>query len=254
MAQNLTNVKKRMSSIKTAEKITKTMKLISMSKVQRYLKEQHRVLRYAHELNKWEQQPVMSNEPATVICFGPDLGLVSLYSKTLLATLKQAGITQLIWLGNHGLERVLKEDVWEVINKPQSSERLNLPELLAMIPTQLKKANLFVAHAELISQLEIKFTIQPLNYELVFQEQKLYEPSFSVVNQAFKDQILLSRLYENWLNNKIIEHRLRQISMDKAQKSADDMLDQLTNVYNRIRQANITQEISEIIGGREMEL
>lgn len=252
MAQNLTNVKKRMASIKTAQKITKTMKLISMSKVQRYLREQQKVANFFNELNKWDKQVVTSTGESVVLCFGPDLGLVSIYNKSLLETLRQKDYSKLIWLGQHGLDRVFNQTDFEVLNQPHRSEKLLMDELLALIPEELHQANLYVAKAKLVTQNQLDFEIIPLNYELVFDEFQLYEPNFKEVNLNFKSLILINLLYESWLHNKLIEHRLRQIGMDKAEKSADEMLEQLTNVYNRIRQDNITQEISEIIGGREM--
>lgn len=252
MAQNLTNVKKRMSSIKTAQKITKTMKLISMSKVQRYLKDQQKVERFTAELSKWKKQVVSNNNEPVILCFGPDLGLISIYNKSLLETLEESGMKKLIWLGQHGLDRVFNQSNFEVLNSPKKSENLIIEELLSIIPKELHSSDLYVARANLVTLNQLEFEIVPLNYELVFDEFELYEPCFNDVNEHFKSLILVNLLYDSWLHNKLIEHRLRQISMDKAQKSADDMLEQLTTVYNRIRQDNITQEITEIIGGREM--
>ena len=45
------------------------------------------------------------------------------------------------------------------------------------------------------------------------------------------------------------EHSARMMAMKNASENADDLIKQLTLEYNRIRQAKITQEINEIVGG-----
>ncbi|MGB4472689.1 MAG: FoF1 ATP synthase subunit gamma, partial [Limnochordia bacterium] len=45
------------------------------------------------------------------------------------------------------------------------------------------------------------------------------------------------------------EQAARMVSMDAAQKNAEEMIEKLIHMYNRKRQAAITQELSEIIGG-----
>ena len=48
------------------------------------------------------------------------------------------------------------------------------------------------------------------------------------------------------------EEAARMVSMDTAEKNADDMIRKLTRMYNRRRQAAITQEINEIVGSATM--
>ena len=47
------------------------------------------------------------------------------------------------------------------------------------------------------------------------------------------------------------EHSARRIAMENATKNSEDLLEDLTREFNKQRQAKITQEISEIIGGSE---
>lgn len=58
-----------------------------------------------------------------------------------------------------------------------------------------------------------------------------------------------SLIFNLCLNSKAAEHSVRMETMNSATKSADDLIGSLKQKYNRLRQAEITQEISEIIGG-----
>ena len=53
------------------------------------------------------------------------------------------------------------------------------------------------------------------------------------------------------LESAAAEHAARMTAMDAATKNAGEMIDQLTLTYNRVRQATITKELIEIVGGAE---
>ena len=59
------------------------------------------------------------------------------------------------------------------------------------------------------------------------------------------------KLYQSLLENTASEHSARMTAMKNASDNAGDMIEKLTLEYNRVRQAIITQELSEIVGGSE---
>ena len=59
------------------------------------------------------------------------------------------------------------------------------------------------------------------------------------------------KLYQSLLENTASEHSARMTAMKSASDNAGDMIEKLTLEYNRVRQAIITQELSEIVGGSE---
>src|SRR5438105_4724873 len=59
------------------------------------------------------------------------------------------------------------------------------------------------------------------------------------------------RLFKCFLDAAVSEQIARRVTMKQATESADDMIKSLTRLYNRARQAQITKEIAEIIGGAE---
>ena len=62
-------------------------------------------------------------------------------------------------------------------------------------------------------------------------------------------QLLNIKIYQALLETTASEHSARMMAMKNASENADDLIKQLTLEYNRIRQAKITQEINEIVGG-----
>lgn len=76
-----------------------------------------------------------------------------------------------------------------------------------------------------------------------------YEPSASDVLEVLLPQYIEGLIYGALLDAKAAEHAARTTAMRNATDNADDMIGDLTLSYNRARQAAITQEISEIVGG-----
>jgi F-type H+-transporting ATPase subunit gamma len=58
-----------------------------------------------------------------------------------------------------------------------------------------------------------------------------------------------SQVYQTVLENLASEHAARMIAMKNATDNAGDLIDDLTLIFNKARQASITQEISEIVSG-----
>lgn len=80
----------------------------------------------------------------------------------------------------------------------------------------------------------------------------LYEPSVSEYLDHAIPMYLNAFIYGAVVESSACEQAARMISMDAASNNASDIIDDLTRSFNRIRQAAITQEISEIVGGANM--
>lgn len=80
-------------------------------------------------------------------------------------------------------------------------------------------------------------------------EKAVYEPSPKVVFEHLVPHYLKGILYGALVNSFSSEQNARMFAMDNATKSANDMITNLSKRYNRVRQAQITQEINEIVGG-----
>lgn len=77
----------------------------------------------------------------------------------------------------------------------------------------------------------------------------LYEPEAQVILDGLLDRYIESQVYQAVVENNACEQAARMIAMKSATDNAGDLIDDLSMAYNRARQAAITQEISEIVGG-----
>ena len=85
--------------------------------------------------------------------------------------------------------------------------------------------------------------------EMKYQWDYLYEPESKEVIDTSMTRYIESLIYQDVVENIACEMSARMIAMKSATDNAGDMIDKLKLVYNKARQASITQEISEIVSG-----
>ena len=79
----------------------------------------------------------------------------------------------------------------------------------------------------------------------------LFEPSEEAVLASLLPKYVVVQIFRALLDSSASEHGARMTAMESASRNASDMIDNLTLIYNRARQASITKELMEIIGGAE---
>ena len=77
----------------------------------------------------------------------------------------------------------------------------------------------------------------------------LYEPDASVLLEQLLVRYIESQVYQGVVENLACEQAARMVAMKAATDNAGDLIDNLQLVYNKARQASITQELSEIVAG-----
>jgi F-type H+-transporting ATPase subunit gamma len=82
------------------------------------------------------------------------------------------------------------------------------------------------------------------------QGEYLFEPSPQAIISAFLPRYLAVFMFLVLLNAKASEQSARMVSMNNATEAADNLIEDLTLEYNRLRQGNITKELLEIAGGQ----
>jgi ATP synthase F1 gamma subunit len=124
------------------------------------------------------------------------------------------------------VKRISKEDVLEIFKIRHHLEVLAATEAM-----------------DNITEEEIK------DIEIKIDEKVKYEPSASDVLDVLIPKYIKGIMYGVFVEAFTSEQNARMTAMDNATKNADEMLQKLNLYYNRARQAAITQEISEIVGG-----
>jgi F-type H+-transporting ATPase subunit gamma len=115
-----------------------------------------------------------------------------------------------------------------------------------------------LVYTSLVSALEQRVktvTLLPFSTEDI-KERKLakqveYEPSSEGVFNYLIPKYVEILIYRAIVESATCEHAARRMAMDSATDNAREMISDLTLNFNRARQAAITQEISEIVGGSE---
>jgi F-type H+-transporting ATPase subunit gamma len=106
-----------------------------------------------------------------------------------------------------------------------------------------------VSEIDLEKMLDETAVLAKEKNELRSLENYVFEPDVMTVLTDVLPKLVEIQLYEAVLESAASEHSARMVSMKNASSAAGDMIDALTLEYNKARQAAITREISEIVGG-----
>ena len=260
MASNTGAIKQRIASIESTQKITKAMKLVSLSKLQRYRKDMLEFEAYFKAVSEVSEKflpfdEVSSELPKLYLLFMPDLGLCSAYTQGMIRTIQGLIETNDIVMsfGTQGYDIMKKKGV-PIINDVCSSERISLTEIIKMLNGYLDEYRLIAIVPEYGSSIELEFNQYELHTKVkAARNEVIYDPSFELTSQMLVKQALNSLIRNSFLVSKVSEHTTRRIAMEKATDSAQEMIDDLQLKYNKARQEAITQEIAEIVSGMEVQ-
>lgn len=119
----------------------------------------------------------------------------------------------------------------------------------------------FGEFVSMAKQEPITRTILPLSHQDAAAEgeegavdsggEYIYEPDVEGLLAELLPRFIKVQIYRGLLDTSASEHAARMSAMDNATKACDDMIDSLTLVYNKTRQAAITKELMDIVGGAE---
>ena len=141
-------------------------------------------------------------------------------------------------------------------------ERPQIEDLIGSIKVMLdayreEKVDLvYVVYNDFINTMSQRPTLQQLlplpetdDEEIHDIWDYIYEPDAENLLDTVLTRYIEADVYQAVLENLASEHAARMIAMKNATDNAGDLIDELTLVFNKARQASITQEISEIVGG-----
>ena len=217
---------------------------------------------------------------AAVVVVSSDRGLCGAYnssifrrSEELFSLLREDGKTPVLYtVGRKALNYFTFRN-WEITESwtgfSEQPKYENAAEIAStLVETFMKGAGgededgegvdeLHVVHAEfksMMSQVAVAHRIAPMVVEYVEEPPEVrtlysFEPDATTLFESLLPRYLTTRVYEALLESAASELASRQRAMKSATDNADDLIKALTLMANRERQAQITQEISEIVGG-----
>ena len=116
-------------------------------------------------------------------------------------------------------------------------------------------AIIYTQFLSMVRQVPAVETLLPIGAEGVSEEasevEYIYEPKAQEILKQILPKSINVRLYSYFLENEVSEHASRMRAMDNATSNCKEMVKELTLVFNKLRQANITRELMDIVGGAE---
>jgi F-type H+-transporting ATPase subunit gamma len=286
MGAQLRVYRRRMRSVKATKKITKAMELISASRI---VKAQQRVNAsspYANELTQAVTAvatfskvdhplttPSTSPRRAAVLIIAADRGMAGAYSNAaikegdnVVAALTARGITPDVFLvGRKALNyykfrnRAIAGSWTGFSDNPQFAHAREVSAALitAFLAENDRADELHIIYTQfksMITQIPVTNQVLPLVTEEApagLLPQYEFEPDASEVLNALLPRYVEARVFNAMLQSAASEHAARRRAMKSATDNADELIKSLTRLANAARQAEITQEISEIVGGAD---
>lgn len=274
MASKL-EIKNRIRSVDSTKKITKAMQLVAASKLRKCkerMQENREYAKYLREsvdnimINLFDSNhPYLTHDetkkPLTII-FTSDMGLCGAYNANEYRLIESEldKESPIIVLGSRG-SAWLSRRGYQVIQTLTNVDEEGYEDIVQVA----EKALTMYSNQE-ISSIQILYTqyINPVTFEpqltkllpvenkgsgVVSTQTTIFEPSGEQILDYLIPMFLKSLLYSYWLETKTSEQGSRQNAMETATDNAQELRDGLELQYNQARQAAITQEITEIVGG-----
>ncbi len=282
---SLKDIKRRIKSVKNTQQITKAMKMVSAAKLKKAQDEIVAARPYAEKLlglitslaskTSPDSHPLLAATGGNrlgVILFTSDRGLCGGFNTQLLRTIERflrersGSEISLYLVGKRGAEYFKRRSITIVNSRPVGSGRPNYStavEVANSVIDAYLKGELDEVHI-IYSQFKTALTQIPVVQRLLpiaaptaeeakdeGQGEFLFEPTEGAVLASLLPKYVEVQAFRAFLETSASEHGARMTSMDSASKNASQMIGSLTLKYNRIRQAAITKELMEIIGGAE---
>jgi F-type H+-transporting ATPase subunit gamma len=282
---SLRDIRKRIKSVKNTQKITKAMKMVAAAKLRRAQDAadaaQHYADGYRHLMQSVAamvdagDHELLAERPnaqrAAVIVLTSSRGLCGGFNSNVLKKLARFmgdegaayDEVSVITIGRKAAENVARRyhhesDLTEAfVQGDEVEEARQLIQRLSQRFVDGELDHVYVLYNRFVSVMtqepsmtRMLPTQLPENAEEL-DTQVLIEPdSKTLVDHVLQQQLFLT-LYQAVLDTEAGEHAARMTSMDGATKNAGEMIDKMTLIYNRARQAAITSELVEIISGAE---
>ncbi len=276
-------IRVKIASIKSTQKITKAMEMVAVSKMRRAQERMRAARPYSDRIlnvighlrlaNPNSRNPFLVEREVKsvgIIVVSTDRGLcgslnVNVFKQVLIAAREWQGKgveVQLCLIGSKALQffRRLKLPIVASITNIGDTPRIG--DLIGGVDAMLehyregKIDRLFVAGNRFVNTM----TQQPVVVQMLPAETRdaselqerwdyIYEPAADQLIAGFMIRYIEASVYRVVIENLACEMAARMVAMKSATDNAGKIIDELQLIYNKARQAAITKEISEIVGG-----
>ncbi len=277
-------IRSKIASVKNTQKITKAMQMTATSKIRRaqermrqarpYAEKMRYVIGHLTEANPDYRHPFLQPRDAVksigIIVVSTDRGLAgALNANVFKQTLhlmrewqRKDAAVNLCLIGAKGLAFFRRLSVPILANVAHLGDQPHVKDLIGTVKVMLdayrdgKVDRLFLVNAQFVNTMTQKpVAEQLLPIEVLdtdgLQEHwdYIYEPEAAQILDGLLMRYIESQVYRATVENVASEMAARMVAMKAASDNAGKLINELQLIYNKARQAAITKELSEIVGG-----
>jgi F-type H+-transporting ATPase subunit gamma len=277
-------IRVKIASFKSTQKITKAMEMVAASKMRKaqdrmrasrpYAEKIRRVIGHLRKANPDYKHPFMIERDAKSVGFiviTTDRGLagglnVNLFKSALAAIRdwqKRGASVSLCLIGSKGVQFFRRlANVNTLATVTHLGDRPHVADLIGTVKVMLdqyregKIDRLFLVNNVFVNTMAQKPTVHQLLPVVTEDEGNLqkmwdyiYEPSAAELLDGVLMRYVEAQVYQGAVENVASEMAARMVAMKSATDNAGKLIEELQLIYNKARQAAITKEISEIVGG-----
>ena len=277
-ASNMKDVKRRIKSVESTMQITKAMQLVASSKMRR-AKERAEAIHPFFE-NVFKVMCEISSDSdfksvftkkkfrnaSLIVVIAGDRGLAGGFNSYVLKLAeakaseikRSGGEVKIMAIGKKAVEFFEKRDYDLTDKYPQIAEGIDITETIDLADNIIHRFKvgefdsvelIYTTFVSAMTQEPNELRILPvenLNHVPEKRAVTIYDPSPEEVFDGIIPQYICGMLYSAIVDSYAAEQAARRTAMESASDNASEMIDQLSLLYNRARQAQITQEITEI--------
>ena len=278
---SMRDIKRRKGSIQSTQQITKAMKLVSTVKLQRAKQNAEKSQTYFHcmyntvhsilrRTQNLEHKYLKSGESGkkAVIVITSNRGLAGGYNSNVIKLITQGELANeelaIYAIGKKGKDALAKNyeiraDYSDVIEEPVYAEAMKISKEVLTAFENGEISEIYLAYTGFKNTVvHIPTLLKLLPVEVSEEEETAKEDDHVMMNFEPEDEEALNLLIPKYITSLIYggmieaiasENGARMQAMDAATSNAEEMIEDLTLLYNRARQGSITQELTEIIAG-----
>ena len=286
---NLKDLKTRINSVKSTQKITSAMKMVAAAKLRRaqevaeagrpYSSRMQQVISgLAANANKSNAPELLVGREDVkthlLIVVSADKGLCGGFNGSIarqtrqeINRLENEGKSVLVYMvGKKAADNLGREILNKTFERIENLQGSNVDYnkvkgvaekiLVGFADNQFDQVS--IIYNQFVNAITQNVVVAPLIPANVFDQQENeglvvydYEPEQNELLELLLPRNVTTQIFSALLESSAAELAARMTAMDNATRNAGDMIDSLTLVYNRTRQANITKELIEIISGAE---
>ena len=277
-------IRGKIASIKNTRKITKAMEMVAASKMRKaqermrtarpYAEKMRKIIGHLRQVNLDYKHPFTLERPVRavgIVVISTDRGLCGSLNlnlfKAALGAIREAKArheeVHLCLIGSKALQFFRRLAGVEIAasathlgDRPHVNELIGATKVMLDFYREAKVDQLLLVHNVFVNTMSQKGTVsQLLPIQTIDKDQLqerwdyIYEPGAVEILDGFLMRYIESQVFQGAVENVACEMAARMVAMKSASDNAGKLIDELQLIYNKARQAAITKELSEIVGG-----